>query len=248
MAKKMFRKKKATIGDTIVDTYSYIMLAFMLSLFFVFLRISAGQARGVVNINAKELNTNSVLLNYLKTPTTYLDTERTMDDLIIKNEENIMNLKKDGKRLICSDYYPSYDRYLELNSCKHLISETKDILERHDKQTFVAASYDYEQRMVDLSKGQTIIPQRTDYYTPESGAEEEYWTEQEKLKQNIQKIGFDKPQMNPEVLDIVINLPKDTGTDMSKFSCNEISVPMHNLEKFKEETIVWVCQKNKNEK
>lgn len=128
MNRLIFRKKRGTLGDPMVDFYSYLAFVFIILVFFVLLKFSESKMHEIIESDVENLDANNVALGYLRTPINFSNKETTIGDLIISLEQDIIKMKKEGKEHVkCEIDYRSMRKDNE--KCDFLVNETRKMFE-----------------------------------------------------------------------------------------------------------------------
>lgn len=135
MNKRIFKKnKKATVGDPMVDFWSYIVFIFIIIIFFVLLTFQNKTREDLIKSDADNLDISNMGINYLRTPINFDNKEMTMSDLIISLEEDFIKMRNEGKSTkMCRINAQEMPKYSD--KCKFLIKKTQEMFEKQDDKT-----------------------------------------------------------------------------------------------------------------
>ena len=139
---KIFRKhKKATLGDPLVDFYSYLAFIVIIIIFFLLFQFRGERRIDQVSGKIFHLDQNHLILGYLKTPVNFEETQMTMMDLITSLEHDLLQMPENNKQ-ICTNKYKTNKKLKEHPKCDLLIEKTKLFLDTVGKGSYMVITYD----------------------------------------------------------------------------------------------------------
>tara|TARA_Y100000296_G_C5121804_1_gene230792 strand:- start:313 stop:981 length:669 start_codon:yes stop_codon:yes gene_type:complete len=152
--KKIRKSKKATLGDPLVDFYSYLAFIIIIIIFFLLFNFRGERRIDKISSEVQNLNTNHLTLGYLRTSIVFEEKEMTIADFIVNLEKEIIEIEKTkGKKYVCTDLDDTKSEMIKDNKkCDFLKEITHKISKKNNIPTSVRIAHLSEEEIKEIYK------------------------------------------------------------------------------------------------